>query len=40
MGLFEQPYVDEALLAQVGAQPEHSNGGGLRNASMVLLKNG
>jgi beta-glucosidase len=40
MGLFEQPYVDEALLDQVVALPEHRQGARLAaQRSMVLLRN-
>jgi len=40
MGLFEQPYVDEALLAQVVALPEHRMEARLAaQRSMVLLRN-
>ncbi len=40
MGLFEQPYTDEAKLAQVLAQPEHRTEARLvAQRSMVLLKN-
>jgi beta-glucosidase len=40
MGLFEQPYVDEALLEQVVALPEHRQEARLAaQRSMVLLRN-
>ncbi len=40
MGLFENPYVDESLLAQVVAQPEHRQVSRLAaQRSMVLLRN-
>lgn len=40
MGLFEQPYVDEALLAQVVARPDHrTTARWAAQRSMVLLKN-
>ncbi|MCB9432121.1 MAG: beta-glucosidase BglX [Ardenticatenaceae bacterium] len=40
MGLFEQPYVDEALLEQVAALPEHrQTARWSAQRSMVLLKN-
>jgi beta-glucosidase len=40
MGLFEQPYVDEALLAQVVALPEHrAEARRAAQRSMVLLRN-
>jgi beta-glucosidase len=40
MGLFEQPYVDEAILAQVVALPEHRSEARLAaQRSMVLLRN-
>jgi len=40
MGLFEHPYVDEGLLAQVVAQPEHrQTSHWAAQRSMVLLKN-
>jgi beta-glucosidase len=40
MGLFEQPYVDEAKLAQLLAQPEHRKEARLAaQRSMVLLRN-
>ncbi len=40
MGLFEQPYVDEELLAQVVARPEHrTTARWAAQRSMVLLKN-
>ncbi|HRW07682.1 MAG TPA: beta-glucosidase BglX [Caldilineaceae bacterium] len=40
MGLFEQPYVDEALLAKVVARPEHRQiARRVAQRSMVLLKN-
>lgn len=40
MGLFEQPYIDEALLEQVVARPEHRQGARLAaQRSMVLLRN-
>jgi beta-glucosidase len=40
MGLFEQPYVDEALLEQVIALPEHRQSARLAaQRSMVLLRN-
>ncbi len=40
MGLFEQPYVDEALLGQVVALPEHRQKSRLAaQRSMVLLRN-
>jgi beta-glucosidase len=40
MGLFEQPYADEAKLAQVIALPEHRNEARLAaQRSMVLLRN-
>jgi len=40
MGLFEQPYIDEAKLAQVVALPEHRNEARLAaQRSMVLLRN-
>src|SRR5512136_2274893 len=40
LGLFEQPYVDEALLDQVVALPEHRQGARLAaQRSMVLLRN-
>ncbi|MFZ6026972.1 MAG: beta-glucosidase BglX [Chloroflexota bacterium] len=40
MGLFEHPYVDEALLAQVVARPEHRQASRwAAQRSMVLLKN-
>lgn len=40
MGLFEHPYVDEALLDQVVALPEHRQGARLAaQRSMVLLRN-
>lgn len=40
MGLFEQPYVDEALLEQVIALPEHRQAARLAaQRSMVLLRN-
>ena len=40
MGLFEQPYVDEALLAQVVALPEHrTEARRAAQRSMVLLRN-
>jgi len=40
MGLFEQPYIDEALLEQVVALPEHRHRARLAaQRSMVLLRN-
>ncbi len=40
MGLFERPYVDEALLAQVVARPDHrATARWAAQRSMVLLKN-
>ena len=40
MGLFEQPYIDEAKLAQVVAMPEHRKEARLAaQRSMVLLRN-
>src|SRR5690606_30087291 len=40
MGLFEQPYVDEGLLEQVTALPEHRQAARLAaQRSMVLLRN-
>jgi beta-glucosidase len=40
MGLFEQPYIDEALLEQVVALPEHRQAARLAaQRSMVLLRN-
>jgi beta-glucosidase len=40
MGLFEQPYVDESLLEQVVALPEHRHAARLAaQRSMVLLRN-
>lgn len=40
MGLFEQPYVDESLLEQVTALPEHREASRLAaQRSMVLLRN-
>jgi beta-glucosidase len=40
MGLFEQPYADEGLLAQVVARPEHRQAAlWAAQRSMVLLKN-
>ena len=40
MGLFEHPYVDEAILAQVVALPEHATEARLlAQRSMVLLRN-
>lgn len=40
MGLFEQPYVDETLLAQVVARPEHREAARVvAQRSMVLLRN-
>jgi beta-glucosidase len=40
LGLFEQPYVDEALLDRVVAQPEHRQGARFAaQRSMVLLRN-
>ena len=40
LGLFEQPYVDEALLGQVVALPEHRQAARLAaQRSMVLLRN-
>jgi beta-glucosidase len=40
MGLFEQPYVDESLLAKVVARPEHRDvSRWAAQRSMVLLKN-
>ncbi|MEZ4727099.1 MAG: glycoside hydrolase family 3 N-terminal domain-containing protein [Caldilineaceae bacterium] len=40
MGLFEQPYVDEKLLAEVIARPEHrQTARWVAQRSMVLLKN-
>jgi len=40
MGLFERPYVDEALLEQVAALPEHRQASRLAaQRSMVLLRN-
>ena len=40
MGLFEQPYIDEALLAQVLARPDHrSEARFAAQRSMVLLRN-
>ena len=40
MGLFEHPYVDEAMLAQVVARPEHRSESRLAaQRSMVLLRN-
>jgi beta-glucosidase len=40
MGLFEQPYTDEARLEQVVAQPEHRRASRMAaQRSMVLLRN-
>jgi beta-glucosidase len=40
MGLFENPYVDETLLDQVVARPEHRQAARLAaQRSMVLLRN-
>ena len=40
MGLFERPYVDESLLAQVVARPDHrQTARWAAQRSMVLLKN-
>jgi beta-glucosidase len=40
MGLFEQPYVDEAMLAEVVARPDHrATARWAAQRSMVLLKN-